>query len=427
MTAHEPEGGPSREETSQPLSEDRGASIHDFTSKLTQESVINRLDAYVKMQHQRRVGGPGNSPAPLGQAPLSINLDLTTACNYACDHCIDMDILNQGIRFENDRLLQSITNMAEHGLRSIILIGGGEPTVYPLFGQTLRHIKKLGLGVGIVTNGSRLDRILEVAECLDRGDWLRLSLDSGTDATFQAMHKPRKRITLEQICAQIPAIKQANSQLAIGFSFIITWKDCNANHQNIHENLDEMVEATRLAKAYKFDYISFKPFLVRLETNNAETVGLSRDDSDQVDILDHIRSNLERAHALEDDGFRVVESSNLVVLERGTAARYTHQPGTCHMTFFRQVVSPLGVYCCPVYRNVPAARIGDKNLYSDPASAPDACQDTLRVIDSFDASTECREVTCLYNDANWFVEDLVQHPEKIQQLNATPDRNDYFF
>jgi wyosine [tRNA(Phe)-imidazoG37] synthetase (radical SAM superfamily) len=379
------------------------------------------------MQHQRRAGASGNSPTPLGQAPLSINLDLTTACNYACDHCIDMDILNQGIRFENDRLLQSITNLTEHGLRSIILIGGGEPTVYPLFGQTVRHIKKLGLGVGIVTNGSRLDRILEVAECLERGDWLRLSLDAGTDATFQAMHKPRKRISLEQICAQIPAIKQANSELAIGFSFIITWKDCSANHHKIHENLGEMVEAAKLAKACKFDYISFKPFLVRMEQNNAEIVELSRRDSDQVDVLDHIRSNLELAHALEDNGFQVVESSNLIVLEKGTADQYTHQPRTCHMTFFRQVVSPLGVYSCPVYRNVPAARIGDKDLYSDPASALDASQDTLRVVDSFDASTECREVTCLYNHANWFIEDLVQHPEKILQLNATPDRNDYFF
>ena len=27
-------------------------------------------------------------------APLSLNLYLTTACNYACDHCIDWDILN---------------------------------------------------------------------------------------------------------------------------------------------------------------------------------------------------------------------------------------------------------------------------------------------------------------------------------------------
>ena len=40
-------------------------------------------------------------------APISINLDLTTACNYACDHCVDLDILNTGIRFDHDKLLAS--------------------------------------------------------------------------------------------------------------------------------------------------------------------------------------------------------------------------------------------------------------------------------------------------------------------------------
>ena len=46
-------------------------------------------------------------------APLSINLDLTTACNYACDHCIDWDILNTKHRLAEEDLRASIALMAE--------------------------------------------------------------------------------------------------------------------------------------------------------------------------------------------------------------------------------------------------------------------------------------------------------------------------
>ena len=41
--------------------------------------------------------------APIS-APISINLDLTTACNYKCDHCVDMDILNKNINYEHENL-----------------------------------------------------------------------------------------------------------------------------------------------------------------------------------------------------------------------------------------------------------------------------------------------------------------------------------
>ena len=37
----------------------------------------------------------------------------------------------------------------------------------------------------------------------------------------------------------------------------------------------------------------------------------------------------------------------------------------CHMQFFRQVLSPLGLYNCPVYRNQDHGRLGDKNAVAD--------------------------------------------------------------
>ncbi|MCB9890013.1 MAG: radical SAM protein, partial [Planctomycetes bacterium] len=125
----------------------RVAPTHDFTGKLRQPSLLPRVHDYVAWQRERRAalarGEAG--PAMPDWAPLSINLDLTTACNYRCDHCIDWDILNSPIKYDYARLEQSMTEMAARGLRSVILIGGGEPTVYPGFESMVRHLKTLGL------------------------------------------------------------------------------------------------------------------------------------------------------------------------------------------------------------------------------------------------------------------------------------------
>ncbi|MBL4845240.1 MAG: radical SAM protein [Planctomycetes bacterium] len=407
--------------------------IHDFASKLRQPGILERLQDYVRWQVEWRAARTKGVPIEdlfsklPDQAPLSINLDVTTSCNYACDHCVDFEILNKNIRYDHEKLLTSLTNMHSKGLRSVILIGGGEPTVYPQFTDIVRHLKAMGIKIGVVTNGSRLDRILEVADLFEPEDWVRLSLDSGTNETFRAMHKPKqKKVTLEWICEAVPPIKAKNPNFNIGFSFIIVWNDCEANEAEIHENVDEIVIAAKLAKDHKFDYISFKPFLSRAERNNAEIVGLTQEEERVDPVMSKIRTEVNKAKVHHGDGFRVIESTNLKVLENGSYMDYTDQPRNCHMQFFRQVLSPLGLFNCPVYRHVKQAEVSDKNAYATLEETRKTQESTLRLIETFDAREECKEVTCLYNHVNWYIEGLIDHPERLEEMELAPDRKDYF-
>jgi molybdenum cofactor biosynthesis enzyme MoaA len=407
--------------------------IHDFSAKLRQPSIINTLKEYVRWQVKwRDAYAEGKSieeileQAP-NHAPLSVNLDVTTACNYRCDHCVDMDILNTGIRYEHEQLKSSLTTLIDRGLRSVIIIGGGEPTVYPGFADIVQHLKARDIQIGVVTNGSRMDRIAEVADVLTKGDWVRLSLDSGDNETFRAMHKPvSKKVTLDWICSQIPAIKKINPDFQIGYSFIVVWKDCEANDTEIIDNTDEIIEGAQRAKQYEFDYISYKPFLTRAEENNAEVVNLTQEEHSIDSILKKVRTSIDETKQLEDEKFSVIESTNLRVLENGSYKDFIDQPSTCHMQYFRQVLSPLGVFNCPVYRHVPQALLGAKNDYESADLFKETQKNTLRLIEAFDASNECRNVTCLYNHANWLIEDLISNPEKLDTLEVSEERHDYF-
>lgn len=396
--------------------------IHDFAAKLLQGGVLPRVRDYVRWQAFARgtLRLPEGAPLPgiPDHAPVSVNLDITTACNFACDHCVDMEILNTGIRYEHDQLLASLKLMSERGLKSVIVIGGGEPTVYPRFVETIRFMKSLGLQVSIVSNGSGMKKIAEVADCLEPEDWVRLSLDSGSDPVFQAMHKPKKPITLDEICAEVPGVKAINPAFKIGFSFIITWRGAAINATDIVENIHEIQMATERARRHQFDYIAFKPFLTRAESNNAEIVDLHDHDAGFDAIVASLDTAVEEARKLETETFKVYKTTNLKVLANKSYRDYTEQPHQCHMQFFRQVLSPLGVYNCPVYRNQPHGRLGEKHDYSTRALSDGLRQNTADKIRSFDATSQCQEVTCLYNHVNWWLEDLIEHPEKLDALEA---------
>src|SRR5215510_7054756 len=103
-----PQSGPGRTEL---------AAMHDFAAKLRQPSLIERLRGYVRWQTRVRAAQAAGQPiaellAGLDDVPISINLDLTTACNYACDHCVDFDILNTGVRYDHEKLLSSLEQLA---------------------------------------------------------------------------------------------------------------------------------------------------------------------------------------------------------------------------------------------------------------------------------------------------------------------------
>ncbi len=394
---------------------------HDFSAKLRQMSVIDGLKEYISWRRSLLTDEAAPNPPPIG--PVSINLDLTSACNFACPHCVDSGIINTGKALTTEEIMQSVDLLAQHGLKSVILIGGGEPTLHKDFVPILRHIKEKGLQAGIVTNGTRLDKVAEAADVFEEKDWLRLSLDAATQETFEALHCPRQETELTSILKNASEIKKANPALSLGFSFVIVWDGIMIKDHKQAPNVTEMADAVKLAIQYHFDFISFKPCLVRLSDSQKESfLDHTRPEQEEA-IRRTIQENLEAAREAAGGQINILPSVNLSALLKGEVVELKNQPKTCHMQFFRTVLTPTGIFHCPAFRGVDTARIGEAQGYTDEELFETTQTQLADSIETFDAHRECEVVGCFYHHANAWIEAFIHSDRSVEELESLDDDN----
>jgi len=396
---------------------------HDFSSKLRQDATLQRLKDYIQWQRKCGIDTSGRG-LPIF-SPISINLDLTSACNFSCPFCVDSKLINAGKTLTLEEVKKTIHTLHSRGLLSVILIGGGEPTLHKDFGEVVRYIKSKGLQVGIVTNGSRLERIEAVAGELKQKDWIRISIDAAGEGVFKALHLPKTQVTLGRILEKAKKLKKKNPVVSLGYSFVIVWGGVEINGKKLRPNLDEMTRSVELAREFSFDYVSFKPCLVRWNESQRETLLKNVGKTKEEEIIDQIKIHLQEARHVAGDQVKILESSNLRAMLNRETDQIKRQPKRCHMQFFRTVVTPFGIFHCPAFRGVEEARIGEPDGYLSETKFKESLARAARSIMTFDAEEECKDVGCFYNRTGWWLEEFIHSKEDVHALEKV--ENDNFF
>jgi wyosine [tRNA(Phe)-imidazoG37] synthetase (radical SAM superfamily) len=394
---------------------------HDFSSKLRQSSVIGRLKEYISWRRSFLASESSDVFPEYG--PLSINLDLTTACNFACPHCVDSKIINVGKILNTEDVKQTIDTLKSYGLKSVILIGGGEPTLHRDFEEIVRHLKNRDMQVGIVTNGSRLHLIKKTAEILEEKDWLRISIDAASEQTFALSHNPKGGITLKNILSNAREFKKINPRISMGYSFVIVWEGIYLNGQELCPNIDEIPDAVRLAQAHDFDYISFKPCLLKLDISQKESLFDPPDKKREKKVIEKIKNNLQKAKKIANKKIKILESVNLTELISGKVHEMKRQPKICHSQFFRTVVTPSGIFHCPAFRGADKAKIAEYNGYNDENNFGIAQINLTHSISNFNSEQECKVVACFYHHLNWWIENFIHSNKNLDELEKISDDN----
>ena len=396
---------------------------HDFSAKLRQASVIDQLKAYIEWRRNR---GKTSETTPMPEfGPLSINLDLTTACNFACPHCVDSGIINTGEYLDIDIVKSSLDTLQSQGLLSVILLGGGEPTLHKDFEEIVRYIKNKKLQLGIVTNGTRLRRVEKIADLLAKKDWLRISIDAARQETFFNSHKPKGGVTLRDILHKAQQVKLKNPKISLGYSFVIVWEGIEIGGHQLFPNINEIPQAVQLAREYAFDYISFKPCLLKLDVGQKESLFDPPDIERERKVINDIQINLAKAKEVADGNIKILESINLKALIERKVHELKKQPEMCHMQCFRTVLSPAGIFHCPAFRGNATAKLADQKGYLEGQPLQDTFRNLSQSVEHFNAQKECAVIACFYHHVNWWLEDFINSNKSVNDLEEIAD-NDFF-
>ncbi len=89
---------------------------------------------------------------------LSLELELSRACNLRCIYCYAESGAAWDKELEFSEITATIDQALELGARRIIVLGGGEPLAYPQIMPVLQYIHKSGAAIDLFTNATLITR-----------------------------------------------------------------------------------------------------------------------------------------------------------------------------------------------------------------------------------------------------------------------------
>lgn len=185
---------------------------------------------------------------------LTLRLETSLCCNLRCEYCYR----ESGEPKPNEMTFEEILNIVHQakdlGARSIVIIGGGEPTIYPHFQKLVETIHGLNMIPVIITNGQNMTP--QQAEFLNANNAsILLKLDSMRKEIQDTMAGTKG--AYERIQSGLENLIQAgftkDDTVRLGCSFVLNrlnkdeienlWRFCRTN--NIFPNMETMTPSGR--------------------------------------------------------------------------------------------------------------------------------------------------------------------------------------
>ncbi len=368
----------------------------DFIHKLLQPEVRPRIEEIINKRTSK--------------GPLIVEFDPTTACNFTCPECISEDLLNKG-QIQPERTLELITEFYNAGVKGIIFIGGGEPLAHTGMPQPIIHAYKLGISVGLTTNGSLIHRHLEaIARYVS---WTRVSVDAATQTTFSLFRPSSVTNSFTKVISNMENLAKIKKG-QLGFSFLLMERIEDGG--SIITNCHEILKAANLARDIGCDYFEFKPMVDK----HHHLVPFSQN------TRDLLAEQLRELKRLSTDGFHINYPKSIEYLLISPSSDQPKKYISCPVTELRTVVTPHGIYPCPYKRGIKENLIGSPNEKFDDFWLSEERQKRMIKINP---SIDC-QFYCIRHDTNLLLNTLSESYSEgvnlLPYLIQTEVANDIF-
>jgi len=220
-------------------------------------------------------------------APITIDMALTRACNYACSFCYAMLQENDRQIVTTEAMYRFLDDCAEIGVRGISLVSDGESTLSPAYEPSIKRGCELGISMASGTNGFVFNR-RKLEGILPYLTYLRVNFSAGTRERYAQIMgvKPEWFDRVVQNIRDMVDIKRRNNlDVTIGMQMVLMPQDA-----------DQILPFARLGRELRPDYAIIK------HCSDDEESSLGVDYNAYSDLYDLLRD----AEALCDDEYKVV-------------------------------------------------------------------------------------------------------------------------
>ena len=282
--------------------------------------------------------------------PALVTVDPANMCNLKCIWCNAGYILdhNSGMLSRNSmiELADFLSSWKPHtdwepGVEAVCVAGGGEPLVNPHTGEFIDRCAGNGIEVGVVTNGTLIDKFLDpLSKCV----WVGVSVDAGNAKTFETL---KKRDNFDKVISNMSDLVDKSHRESSRLSTDLQGYGVTYKYLLHPDNVSDVSAAIKIAKE-----IGCKNFHLRPAGDPWD----KQDESEFAPIEfteDHFKSLFEQVEScrhLEDKDFGIFSITH----KFGTKLEKANEFAKCHAIFMTFVVSPsyddegkfnLGVCC----------------------------------------------------------------------------------
>jgi len=178
-------------------------------------------------------------------APVTMDVAWTRKCQAACSFCYAQAQSSEGGEITREIAFQFLEDAAEIGVKGVSLISDGESSMVDFYADSIVHGAKLGLKMGVGTNGIAFDRAI-LEQILPHLSYFRVNFSAGEKKRYAEIMGVKQAVydrVLENIRTAVEIAARDNLAVTINMNLVSDPKDA-----------DQLLPFARLAKSLGVKY-----------------------------------------------------------------------------------------------------------------------------------------------------------------------------
>jgi len=331
-------------------------------------------------------------------APITIDMALTRACNYACGFCYAMLQENDREVITTDVMYDFLEDCADMGVKGISLVSDGESTLSPAFIPTIQRGHELGISMASGTNGFIFTRN-KLEQILPHLTYLRINFSAGTRERYAEIMgvKPEwyDRV-VQNIRDMVEIKKRDNLPVTIGMQMVLMPQDA-----------DQILPFAELGKELRPDYAVIK------HCSDDEHGALGVDYSKYSELYDL----LHQAEELSDESYKAVVKWSKIETEGKRSYQRCYGPPFMIQISGSGLIAPCGMLFNERYKKFHMGNIVEQRFGEIIQS--DRYWEVMNYLASpnFNAQTMCGTL-CLQHKVNEYLDEYKKGRLLLRQPNG---------